>query len=77
MVPMAHHQLALAFDPVRCWHGFMGVAQATCATHLVNAFRKGLAESDFVEGQNVAVEYHSAEDQLDRLQPIVADLISR
>jgi putative tryptophan/tyrosine transport system substrate-binding protein len=47
------------------------------ATHLVNAFRKGLADSDFVEGQNVAVEYHSAEDQLDRLQAIVADLISR
>src|SRR5262249_49636885 len=40
-------------------------------------FRKGLAESDFVEGQNVAVEYHSAEDQLDRLQAIVTDLISR
>jgi putative ABC transport system substrate-binding protein len=47
------------------------------ATHLVNAFRNGLTEAGFVEGQNVSVEYRSAEDHADRLGVIVADLISR
>jgi putative tryptophan/tyrosine transport system substrate-binding protein len=39
------------------------------------AFRRGLAETGFVEGQNVAIEFRSAEDQMDGLPLLVADLL--
>src|SRR6266851_5421668 len=47
------------------------------ATHLVTAFRQGLKDAGFVEGQNVAVEYSSAENHLDRLPALAAELIRR
>ena len=47
------------------------------ATHLVTAFRQGLKEAGFVEGQNVAIEYRWADDQPDRLPALVADLVRR
>jgi putative ABC transport system substrate-binding protein len=43
--------------------------------HLVAAFRQGLKEAGFIEGQNVMVEYRSAEHQLHRLPALVADLV--
>jgi len=43
----------------------------------VTAFRQGLKEADFVEGQNVAIEYRSDESQTDRLPLLVADLLRR
>ncbi len=45
--------------------------------HLVAAFRQGLKESGFVEGQNVTVELHSADGQPDRLPALMADLLRR
>ena len=57
--------------------GFLRSTSLADATHLVTAFRQGLKEAGFVEGQNVAVEYRSAEDHPDRLPALVADLISR
>ncbi len=41
------------------------------------AFRKGLNETGYVEGQNVTVEYHYLEGQYDRLPGLVADLVRR
>jgi putative ABC transport system substrate-binding protein len=41
------------------------------------AFRKALAETGYIEGQNVKVEYHSLEGQYDRLPALVADLVRR
>jgi putative tryptophan/tyrosine transport system substrate-binding protein len=41
------------------------------------AFRKGLAETSYVEGQNVTVEYHWLEGHYDRLPALMADLVRR
>src|SRR5262245_56005874 len=57
--------------------GFLRSTSLADATRLVTAFRQGLKEAGFVEGQNVAVEYRSAEDHPDRLPALVADLISQ
>jgi putative ABC transport system substrate-binding protein len=43
----------------------------------VAAFRKGLGETGFVEGQNVTVEYHWLEGQFDRLPALAAELVRR
>jgi putative tryptophan/tyrosine transport system substrate-binding protein len=49
----------------------------TDVPHYVTAFRQGLKEAGFVEGQNVAVEYRSTEGRHDRLPALVADLVRR
>jgi putative ABC transport system substrate-binding protein len=41
------------------------------------AFKKGLAESGYVEGQNIIIEYRWAQNQLDRLPAMAADLVKR
>jgi ABC-type uncharacterized transport system substrate-binding protein len=57
--------------------GFLRSMTSTGSANIVSAFRRGLSEAGFVEGQNVAVEYRWAEDQRDRLPGLVADLVSR
>ncbi len=57
--------------------GFIRDGSADAAARYLVAFRKGLNESGYVEGQNVTVEYHWLEGQYDRLPALVADLVRR
>ena len=57
--------------------GFLSGQSPGPATHLVAAFRQGLAEAGFVEGQNVAIEFRWAENQYDRLPALAAALVHR
>jgi putative ABC transport system substrate-binding protein len=57
--------------------GFLRSASITTATNLVTAFRQGLKDAGFVEGQNIAVEYLSAEGQPERLPALAAELVQR
>jgi putative tryptophan/tyrosine transport system substrate-binding protein len=45
--------------------------------YVATAFRKGLGETGYVEGQNVTVEHHWLEGQYDRLPALMADLVRR
>jgi putative ABC transport system substrate-binding protein len=47
------------------------------ASSLVANFHRGLKEAGFVEGQNVAIDYRSADGQYDRLPGLAADLIDK
>ena len=71
--PMAAH----AQQPKMPVVGFLRSTSLADAAYLVTAFRQGLKEAGFVEGQNVAIEFRSAEDHPDRLPALVADLIRR
>jgi putative ABC transport system substrate-binding protein len=68
---------ARAQQPAMSVVGFIRSASLAGATDLVIAFRKGLKEAGFVEGRNVEIEFRSAEDHLDRLPALVAELIRR
>jgi putative ABC transport system substrate-binding protein len=57
--------------------GFVSGASADVFARELAAFRKGLNEAGYVEGQNVTVEYHWVEGQYDRLPAVMADLVRR
>jgi putative ABC transport system substrate-binding protein len=55
--------------------GFLRSTPSKPFAHLVTAFREGLKEAGFVEGQNVAIEYRWADNHLDRLPGLATDLV--
>jgi putative ABC transport system substrate-binding protein len=57
--------------------GFLGSASPVPFAQLTAAFRQGLKEIGFVEGQNVAIEYRWAAGEYDRLPSLAADLVQR
>ena len=57
--------------------GFLGSAAPEFFAERLQAFRRGLAEIGFVEGRNVQIEFRWANNQLDRLPELAADLVSR
>jgi putative ABC transport system substrate-binding protein len=57
--------------------GFLNSRAPGDDPHVLAAFRRGLKEAGYVEGQNVAIEYRFAESQYDRLPALAADLVRR
>ena len=57
--------------------GFLNGSSPEGYARMVAAFRQGLKETGYVEGQNVAIEYRWAEGHLDRLPALAADLVRR
>src|SRR5512139_723905 len=57
--------------------GFLNTASADAFGHRLRGFQRGLKEIGFVEGENVAVEYRWAENRLDRVTALAADLVRR
>src|ERR1700675_5064707 len=57
--------------------GFLGGGSPGPFSPFVDAFRQGLSETGYVEGQNVAIEYRWAEGSYDRLLGMAVDLVGR
>ena len=69
--------VARAQQPATPLVGFINTASPGPFANLVAAFRKGLSDGGYLEGQNVAVEYRWAEGQYERLPGFAAELVRR
>src|SRR5262249_58501153 len=68
---------ARAQQPVTPVVGYLSATSRDGGEERAAAFRRGLQESGYVDGQNVAIEYHWADEQVDRLPAMAADLVKR
>jgi putative ABC transport system substrate-binding protein len=68
---------ARAQQPAKILVGWLSTASAAGSAYQLAAFRDGLREAGFVEGQNVVIEYRWADDHAERLPAMAADLVGR
>jgi ABC transporter substrate binding protein len=68
---------ARAQQPAMPVIGLLSPASPDSFAHFMRAFRQGLKDSGYVEGENVAIDYRWAEGQYDRLPALAAELVRR
>src|ERR1700720_4098678 len=74
---LAWPRAARAQQPALPVVAFIHAGSPTDSTSRAAAFRKGLSETGYVEGQNVTVEYHWLEGRYDLVSAVVADVVRR
>ena len=75
--PVLWPRAARAQQPAMPVIGFLHPSSPEPFGHIVNGFRRGLNDSGFVEGQNVAIEFRWARGEYDRLPALAAELVQR
>ena len=57
--------------------GYLSIVSGALPDQLAAAFRQGLSDGGFIDGRNVAMEYRSANGQIDKLPSLAEDLVRR